>query len=71
MNSTAYIVIMIFPFQIVTIPTLYCVETIDSTKLATRFNNLLEKVERNDKLKVMVQINTSQEERKLMIRYFH
>lgn len=41
---------------------MYCVETVHNTKLATAINNAVEKSGREDKLKVFVQVNTSDEE---------
>lgn len=50
--------------KLVTVPRLFVVETIDSEKLATALNNAWEKVEKPEPLKVMVQVNTSNEEEK-------
>jgi len=47
-----------------TIPNLYMVHSIDSQRLATQLNNACESVGRNDKLKVLVQVNTSGEQSK-------
>ena len=38
------------------------VQTIDSKKLANNLNNAWGKLEKEEKLKVLIQINTSQEE---------
>ncbi|XP_078669914.1 pyridoxal phosphate homeostasis protein-like [Branchiostoma floridae x Branchiostoma belcheri] len=46
------------------IPNLYMVETVDSEKLATAINASWEKLGRTERLKVMVQVNTSREEQK-------
>lgn len=50
--------------QVVEIPHLYCIETIHNAKLATAVNNAVEKSGREEKLKVFVQVNTSDEESK-------
>ena len=46
------------------IPNLFIVETIDSAKKADELNKAFVSVERKDKLKVYVQVNTSREEGK-------
>ncbi|KAI0213307.1 Pyridoxal phosphate homeostasis protein [Lamellibrachia satsuma] len=43
---------------------LFLIETIDSTKLATAVNNHWQHMEKSEPLKVMVQVNTSNEENK-------
>ncbi|CAH1785085.1 unnamed protein product [Owenia fusiformis] len=45
-------------------PNLYMVETVDSAKLATALNKSWEKLQQENKLNVMVQVNTSGEEQK-------
>lgn len=45
------------------VPSLACIETVDSQKLANKLDNTLEKLSR-DNLKVFVQVNTSGEESK-------
>ncbi|KAK2588645.1 hypothetical protein KPH14_006411 [Odynerus spinipes] len=51
--------------KIVNIPNLYVIETVDNEKIATALDNAVAKVNENDsKLKVMVQVNTSDEEAK-------
>lgn len=49
--------------KIIYIPGLYMIETVDSEKLATGLHNAWEKVvkQNNERLKVLVQINTSSE----------
>lgn len=48
--------------KILSIPNLYMIETVDSTKLADQLNKSWEKFGQSDsKLNVMVQINTSNE----------
>lgn len=51
-------------FQIINLPGLYMIETVDSEKLAEAFNSRWEKVsvENKQPLKVLMQVNTSQEE---------
>ena len=44
-------------------PNLFCIETVDSPKLATAINNAVGK-KMKDKLMVFVQVNTSGEESK-------
>lgn len=44
------------------VPNLYSVETVDSQKIANHLNRACEAAERDEKLKVMVQVNTSGEE---------
>ncbi|CAH1257696.1 PROSC [Branchiostoma lanceolatum] len=46
------------------IPNLYMVETVDSEKLATAINVSWEKLGRTERLRVMIQVNTSREEQK-------
>lgn len=46
------------------IPNLYSVETVDSQKIANHLNRACEGAERDELLKVMVQVNTSGEESK-------
>ncbi|KAI4504089.1 hypothetical protein M0802_000560 [Mischocyttarus mexicanus] len=51
--------------KILSIPNLYIIETVDSESIANTLNNAFSKVNDNDsKLKVMVQVNTSEEEAK-------
>ncbi|XP_045131847.1 pyridoxal phosphate homeostasis protein-like isoform X1 [Portunus trituberculatus] len=50
--------------KVVEIPSLYCIETVDSIKLASAINNAVKKTENEEKLKVFVQINTSDEKNK-------
>ncbi len=45
------------------VPNLYMVETIDSEKVATAINETWEKRKQPERLRVMIQINTSGEER--------
>ncbi len=45
-------------------PNLYMVETVDSMKLANEINKTWERLNKGQRLKVMVQINTSREEQK-------
>ena len=48
--------------NIVAIPNLFMVETVDSTKLATALDNACQKLaDQSKRLKVMVQVNTSRE----------
>jgi len=55
-NFCAYIV------NVVAIPNLFMVETVDSTKLATALDNAWQKLsDQSKRLKVMVQVNTSRE----------
>lgn len=44
------------------VPNLYSVETVDSEKIANHLNRACEGARRDEKLKVMVQLNTSGEE---------
>lgn len=46
------------------VPSLACVESVDSAKIATKLSNACENAGRADKLGVMVQVNTSGEESK-------
>lgn len=51
--------------KIVNIPNLYIIETIDNEKIATALDNAVSKLtENHSKLKIMVQVNTSEEEAK-------
>lgn len=50
--------------KVVSVPGLYVIETVDSTKLATTINDAWKKLDISKKLKVMVQVNTSFEEEK-------
>ncbi|XP_045606704.1 pyridoxal phosphate homeostasis protein isoform X2 [Procambarus clarkii] len=50
--------------KIIDVPNLYCIETIDSMKLATAVNSAVQKNLQDKKLKVFVQVNTSDEENK-------
>lgn len=43
-------------------PNLYMVETVDSTKLATSMDSAWQRLQKPNKLRVFVQVNTSQEE---------
>lgn len=60
--------------KILDVPNLYVVETIDNRKIANALNNSWEKFHKkdDDKLNVLVQVNTSQEEGNIFItlRYF-
>jgi len=48
--------------NVVAIPNLFMVETVDSTKLATALDNAWQKLaDQSKRLKVMVQVNTSRE----------
>lgn len=49
---------------LLSVPNLYVVESVDREKTAKALNKAVTAVERNDKLKVMVQVNTSGEESK-------
>ena len=46
------------------VPSLYMVETVDTVKLANKLNNACTNAGRKEKLKVLVQVNTSGEEQK-------
>ena len=46
------------------VPSLYMVETVDTVKLANKLNNACENAGRKEKLKVMIQVNTSGEDQK-------
>lgn len=46
------------------VPSLYMVETVDKVKLANKLNNACINAGRSEKLKVLVQVNTSGEEQK-------
>ncbi|XP_068085417.1 pyridoxal phosphate homeostasis protein isoform X2 [Anabrus simplex] len=50
--------------KVLAVPGLYLVETVDTEKLASTLNSAWEKKEKSEKLKVMVQVNTSGEEEK-------
>ncbi|CAG0882467.1 unnamed protein product [Darwinula stevensoni] len=50
--------------KLLSCPNLRVVETVDSEKLATALENGCEKLQREDPLEVMIQVNTSQEESK-------
>ena len=50
--------------KVVSVPNLYVVETVDSMKLADALNTSWIKLEKPQKLKVMIQVNTSGEESK-------
>ena len=47
--------------KVCSIPRMYCIETVDTEKLATALDTNWGKQARNEKLRVMVQVNTSQE----------
>lgn len=51
-----------FLFQLLKVPRLEMVETIDSIKLANELNKRWSSILPNDPLKVLVQVNTSGEE---------
>ena len=48
--------------KLISVKNLYMVETIDSVKLADAVNSSWMKLEKMEKLKIMVQVNTSGEE---------
>lgn len=50
--------------KVVEAPRMYCIETVDSVKLASAINNAVKKTGSEEKLKVFVQVNTSDEENK-------
>lgn len=50
--------------KVIGVPNLYMLETVDSAKLATAVDKAWEKLKRENKLKVMVQVNTSGEQNK-------
>ncbi|KAK8751155.1 hypothetical protein OTU49_013258 [Cherax quadricarinatus] len=50
--------------KVIEVPNLFCIETIDSIKLATAVNSGVEKYLGNKKLKIYVQVNTSDEQNK-------
>uniref|UniRef100_A0A1B6DIT3 Pyridoxal phosphate homeostasis protein n=1 Tax=Clastoptera arizonana TaxID=38151 RepID=A0A1B6DIT3_9HEMI len=50
--------------KIISVPNIYLVETVDSEKLASALDKAWEKLNKPEKLKVFVQINTSGEEAK-------
>ena len=50
--------------EVVEAPHLYCIETVDSIKLASAINSAVKKTGSEQKLKVYVQVNTSEEESK-------
>ncbi|ELU14925.1 hypothetical protein CAPTEDRAFT_138840 [Capitella teleta] len=54
--------------KVLAVPNLYMVETIDSEKLASACNAAWERLENPHRLKVMVQINTSEEKNKHGVR---
>ena len=53
--------------KLTSVTNLFMVETIDSAKLADALNTSCSKANRTNKLKVMVQVNTSGEESKKVI----
>ena len=53
-------------FYFVEVPQLYMIETIDTIKLATNVNTVWGKKKKEHSLKVMVQVNTSDEPRKIL-----
>ena len=59
----------VYVMYIAALPNLYMVETVDSQKLATTLNILWEKQGRSDRLRVMVQVNTSGEESRSLCYY--
>lgn len=52
----------LFGFQLLKVPNLDMIETIDSIKLADDLNKKWSTISPNDPLKILLQINTSQEE---------
>lgn len=50
--------------KVLSIPGLYIIETIDSEKLANAVNDGWKKLNKDGKLKIMVQVNTSNEKGK-------
>lgn len=50
--------------KLVTIPNLWMVETIDSTKLASTLHNSWSKTDNTNRLKILIQVNTSGEDTK-------
>uniref|UniRef100_T1IIU1 Pyridoxal phosphate homeostasis protein n=1 Tax=Strigamia maritima TaxID=126957 RepID=T1IIU1_STRMM len=54
--------------KLTAIPNLFCVETVDTAKLATTLNSSWQKLEKDDKLRVMIQVNTSDESNKSGIK---
>lgn len=48
--------------KVLSIPNLYMIETIDSEKLANAINNGWKNLYKDSKLKIMIQVNTSNEE---------
>ncbi|KAI9561729.1 hypothetical protein GHT06_012690 [Daphnia sinensis] len=50
--------------KLLSVPNLYMIETVDSLKLASALNTSWTKLEKTEKLKIMVQVNTSGEENK-------
>jgi len=56
--------------KLLSTPNLYMVETVDSAKLADALNSSWIKLEKPNKLKTMVQINTSGEESKFSFQSF-
>lgn len=52
--------------KILSVQNLYMIETVDSLKLASALNTSWIKLEKTEKLKIMVQVNTSGEESKFI-----
>lgn len=50
--------------KVLSVPGLYIIETIDSEKLANAVNDGWKKLNKGDKLKIMIQVNTSNEKEK-------
>lgn len=48
--------------KVLSVPNLYIIETIDNEKLANAINDGWKKLNKGNKLKIMVQVNTSNEE---------
>lgn len=48
--------------KVLSVPNLYIIETIDNEKLANTINDGWKKLNKGNKLKIMVQVNTSNEE---------
>lgn len=48
--------------KVLSVPNLYIIETIDNEKLANAINDGWKKLNKDNKLKIMVQVNTSNEE---------
>lgn len=57
--------------KLVTVPNLYMVETVDSAKLADALNAAWLKLNKEEKLKTMIQINTSGEESMFHLKILH